>query len=138
MQTQAESDKLNRKISDNFTAREFTCPCCYKEGISDDLVYHLQMAHNKMPEDSVMIITSGYRCESYTREKRRSQTSSHLKGLAADIKCTDSTYRHNLIKNLMKVGFTRIGIGLDFIHCDLDKDKAQTVMWTYYPEKQEN
>lgn len=135
MQTQVESDHLNRRLAPNFMAREFICPCCNEEGITDELVFHLQLAHNMLPINSVMIITSGYRCESYTREKKRNQTSSHLKGLAADIKCTDSTYRNHLIKSLMMVGFTRIGIGRDFIHCDLDKDKAQTVMWTYYPEK---
>lgn len=135
MQTQSESDTLNRKLAENFIAREFVCPCCNEEGIKEALVFHLQLAHNMLPSGNVMIITSGYRCESYTREKKRSQTSSHLKGWAADIKCTDSTYRHDLIKSLMKAGFTRIGIGPDFIHCDLDKDKAQTVMWTYYTEK---
>ena len=135
MQTQSESDQLNRRLSDNFIAREFVCPCCHEEGIKDELVFHLQLAHNMLPSNSVMVITSGYRCVDYTIEKNRSMTSSHLKGLAADIKCDNSTYRHYLIKALMKVGFNRIGIGQDFIHCDLDKDKAQTVMWTYYPEK---
>lgn len=135
MQTQAESDQLNRKLSANFIAREFICPCCNEEGIKDDLVFHLQLAHSLLPNGSVMIITSGYRCEAYTRLKKRNKTSSHLKGLAADIKCTNSTYRHYLIKALMTVGFNRIGIGEDFIHADLDTDKAQTVMWTYYPEK---
>jgi len=135
MQTQSESNQLNRRLSANFIAREFICPCCDEEGIKDELVFHLQLAHNMMPNHSVIIITSGYRCESYTREKKRNQTSSHLKGLAADIKCPDSRYRHHLIKSLLKVGFNRIGIGLDFVHCDLDKDKAQDVTWTYYPEK---
>ena len=67
MQTQAESDKLNRSLSDNFIAREFVCPCCYAEGVKDDLIFHLQLAHNVMPKHSVMIITSGYRCAEHNK-----------------------------------------------------------------------
>jgi len=133
VQTQAKSNHLNRRLSPNFIAREFICPCCYKEGIKDDLVFHLQMAHDMLPVHRVIIITSGYRCEEHNRDPKvgGKETSSHLKGLAADIKCDDSAYRFILIKALLKVGFARIGIGKDFIHVDLDMDKTQNLIWVY-------
>lgn len=131
MQTQAESDHMNRQLQEHFWAREFVCPCCKQEGIKEELVGYLQFARNELPKYSVINITEGYRCIDYTREKGRSETSSHLRGLAADIACDNSGYRYYLIEALKKVGFTRIGIGRDFVHCDLDKDKAQNVMWTY-------
>ncbi len=128
-QSQAESDHLNRKLSPDFRAREFICFCCKKEGIKDDLVFHLQMAHDLLPVHRVMIITSGYRCEAHNREVDGVEDSAHMKGLAADIKCEDSSYRFLLITALMKVGFKRIGIYNSFIHCDLDETKDQKVMW---------
>lgn len=134
MQTQSESNHLNRRLSPNFIAREFICPCCYKEGIKDDLVFHLQMAHDLLPDNNIITVTSSYRCEEHNKDPKvgGSETSSHLKGLAADLKCTNSTYRCHLLKALIKSGFNRIGIGEDFIHVDLDKTKIQNVIWNYY------
>ena len=63
--------------------------------------------------------------------KAGTSNSSHLKGLAADIKCVNSTDRFKLEGILREVGFKRIGIGETFIHIDIDKDKSQNVLWTY-------
>lgn len=132
MKTQAETARLNFNLSVNFKVRELVCHCCGAEGITDDLVFHLQMVHDLLPLHRVMIINSGYRCPGHNKAVGGSVDSAHTKGLAADIKCDDSGYRFLLIKALVKVGFTRIGIGKDFIHCDLDKDKAQNVIWGYH------
>jgi len=131
-QSQAESDHLNRKLSHDFRAREFICFCCKKEGIKDDMVFHLQMAHDLLPGHRVIIINSAYRCEKHNKEAGGKETSSHIKGLAADIKCDDSSYRFLLISALIKAGFKRVGIGKNFIHVDLDTDKPQNLMWAYY------
>ena len=58
-------------------------------------------------------------------------TSSHIKGLAVDIKATDMTTRFKIVEALISVGFTRIGIADTFIHVDLDFDKTQQLMWPY-------
>ena len=80
-------------------------------------------------------ITSGYRIEAdiYRLKKagyKVSSKSSHLKGLAADIACNNST-RYNILESLLKVGFNRIGIGSTFIHVDIDPDKPPFTIWTY-------
>lgn len=129
MQTQSESDHMNRKLSANFWAREFICLCCKEEGIKDELIFHLQLVHNMLPKNSVMIITSGYRCVEYNAEVGGIPDSAHIKGLAADIKCEDATYKFYLIKALIKVGFERIGEYHDFLHVDLDPDKPKPVIW---------
>ncbi len=129
MQTQNESYRLNHNLSANFKVREFICPCCGAEGIKDNLVFHLQMAHDLLPTHRVMIITSGYRCEEHNKEVGGIEDSAHKKGLAADIKCEDSSYRFLLVNALIKVGFKRIGRYDNFIHCDLDESKPQKVMW---------
>jgi len=81
-------------------------------------------------------ITSGYRIEADIERLEKegykvSRNSSHLKGLAADIACTDSVTRYIIIDALLKAGFNRIGIAKTFIHVDNDLDKAQNCIWTY-------
>lgn len=125
-------DHLNRNLSLNFKVKEFICPCCGEEGIKEDLVFRLQMARDSLPEGSVIIIDSAYRCEKHNKEVRGVRDSAHRKGEAVDIRCANSTYRFFLIEALLKAGFKRIGIGENFIHCDLDETKDQTVIWDYY------
>tara|TARA_Y100001973_G_C5208440_1_gene343448 strand:+ start:7282 stop:7665 length:384 start_codon:yes stop_codon:yes gene_type:complete len=82
-------------------------------------------------------ITSGYRTPEYNKALQEegyktSKTSSHVKGLAADISANDSATRFKIITALMIVGINRIGVGNTFIHCDVDKDKTEQIIWTYY------
>jgi len=76
------------------------------------------------------VINSAYRSPTHP-ESIKNPTSSHIKGLAVDIKATDSTTRFKIVEALISVGFTRIGIANTFIHVDLDFDKTQDVIWTY-------
>jgi len=76
------------------------------------------------------IINSAYRSPDHP-ESIKNPTSSHIKGLAVDIKATDSVTRFKIVEALVSVGFTRIGIADTFIHVDLDFDKTQNVIWTY-------
>ena len=64
-------------------------------------------------------------------ESIKNPTSSHIKGLAVDIKAKDSKTRGLILDALRYVGFTRIGISKTFIHVDLDYDKSQNVTWLY-------
>jgi zinc D-Ala-D-Ala carboxypeptidase len=80
-------------------------------------------------------ITSGYRVEADIQRLKKagykvSAKSSHLKGLAADIACDNST-RFKILDSLLKVGFNRIGIANSFIHVDIDPDKTPFTIWTY-------
>ena len=76
------------------------------------------------------IINSAYRSPEHA-ESIKNPTSSHIKGLAVDIKATDSRTRYTVLNALIQVGFNRIGIADTFIHVDDDKDKSQQVIWTY-------
>ena len=82
------------------------------------------------------VITSGFRSVSYNRELieqgfSASKNSSHLLGLAADIRIRNSTERWIILDALLEVGVTRIGIGQGFIHADVDTLKESHVVWTY-------
>ena len=76
------------------------------------------------------VINSAYRSPEHPLSIKN-PSSSHIKGLAVDIKATDSKTRFKIVKALIEVGFTRIGIADTFIHVDLDLDKTQNVIWTY-------
>lgn len=78
-----------------------------------------------------MVINSGFRTEEHNQKVGGTEHSSHLKGLAADIKCTTSADRYDMLDSLMKAGFNRIGIGQTFIHVDIDEDKPPFLIWTY-------
>ena len=115
----------------NFKYAEFDSPDEKGSGkkMSKDLLKMLDQTRDLY--GSPMTITSGYRTEEHNEKVGGKKHSSHLKGLAADIACDNSTDRYNLIDSLMKVGFNRIGIADTFIHVDIDLDKAPFVIWTY-------
>jgi len=80
-------------------------------------------------------ITSGFRTEAYNKDLlkrgyKASKNSSHLKGCAADISCTDSVKRSLIVRALINVGFTRLGIAKSFIHVDNDSNKPDAI-WLY-------
>jgi zinc D-Ala-D-Ala carboxypeptidase len=76
-------------------------------------------------------INSGYRTQEWNMKVGGRFGSSHKKGLAADISYNGSRERYLLVNALMQVGISRIGIAKGFIHCDVDKQKDQDVIWLY-------
>jgi uncharacterized protein YcbK (DUF882 family) len=77
------------------------------------------------------VITSGYRCRRHNAAVDGVEDSAHCWGVAADIKATSGHRRYAILFALIGAGFTRIGVGKDFIHCDYDEDKPQRVVWLY-------
>ena len=78
-----------------------------------------------------MHINSGYRTVRHNASVGGTGKSSHLKGLAVDIACSNSVDRFRLYDVLRTVGFNRIGVGKTFIHVDIDKEKSPNVYWVY-------
>lgn len=77
------------------------------------------------------IINSGYRTPQHNQKVGGVPTSSHTKGLAVDIRCTETRQRSIILKSLIDVGFNRIGISKSFIHVDIDTTKSPNVIWLY-------
>ena len=120
----------------NFSYDEFDSPMQEGSGqlMSNELIKMLDAARDLAGVP--FKITSGYRVEADIERLRKagykvSSNSSHLKGLAADIACTNSSDRFNMLDALLKVGFNRIGIANTFIHVDIDPDKPPFAIWTY-------
>lgn len=102
--------------------------------ISHLLVRMLDDLREKMGEP--IHITSGVRTEARNEElvsagKGAVKDSAHLKGLAVDILCPDSSYRFVLVSKALESGFLRIGVGSRIVHLDLDPAKPQAVIWLY-------
>ena len=114
-----------------FTYGEFDSPDLKDSGknVSDELINMLDIVRKKYGQS--VVINSGYRTPEHNKSAGGKPDSSHLKGLAVDIACNNSTDRFLLEGILREVGFKRIGMGSTFIHVDIDKDKSQNVLWTY-------
>jgi hypothetical protein len=109
----------------------------YYEFFKDSEIVGLKPELVRMLDDARRIagvpfkLNSGYRTEEQNKKVGGVEESAHTKGEAVDISCTLSDRRWKIVNALLSVGFKRIGVGDTFIHCDIDKEKAQNVIWTY-------
>jgi zinc D-Ala-D-Ala carboxypeptidase len=114
-----------------FTYDEFNSPDIQSGGDLMDMELLLMVDRVREQYGKPIIITSGYRTPQHNARVGGKTTSSHIKGLAIDIACDNSTDRFKLKGLLQEVGFNRIGIDKKFIHVDVDKDKIQNILWIY-------
>lgn len=81
-------------------------------------------------------INSGYRDPTHNTDVGGVPESEHTYDPAegADVLCLRSSTRFKMVKTLLAMGVTRIGIGQTFVHVGIAKDKPQDVLWDYYPK----
>ena len=75
-------------------------------------------------------INSGMRTLAHNRSLGSKDTSSHIKGCAADVHCNNSVNRSKIVAALIQAGFRRLGIAETFVHVDCDNDKPNAI-WLY-------
>lgn len=78
-----------------------------------------------------LILNSAYRSPSHEKKHGRTGQSSHCKGIAFDIRCFDDKLRALIVFNAPRVGFTRVGIHLKYVHVDCDTSKLNPCIWLY-------
>jgi uncharacterized protein YcbK (DUF882 family) len=110
----------------NFDIREFDCKCCGENKMEPEFLKKLDEARDiaGIP----FVISSGYRCLKHNKEVGSTSTN-HTLGVASDIRCTNGPARFKIIKALIEVGFSRIGVAKTFIHCDANM--LPSSIWFY-------
>ena len=114
-----------------FRKSEFNCKCgCNTNLIEDDFMIALDNA--RRISGVPYRVNSGYRCKKHPLSIK-SPTSSHIKGIAADIKFTNGKNLALILSGLGGAGFERFGIDFKnkFIHADLDTEKVSPTIWGY-------
>lgn len=114
----------------HFREDEFKCKC----GCGMDVHLSLKILADAAREESGVkyVISSGARCKKHNEDEGGKPTSSHLKGMAIDIKYRNFLHMVWIIFGLVRAGFKRIGINrkLKFIHADIDTEKDRAI-WEY-------
>lgn len=114
-----------------FDISEFDSPDAPGSGAKMDEEFLIDIDRARHIADIPFYITSGYRTDERNDRVGGVKNSAHTKGLACDISAPGSRNRYKIITALHEVGITRIGIGEDFVHGDIDHEKDQNVMWLY-------
>jgi len=114
-----------------FSIKEFDSPDVIGSGNKMDKKFIEKLDYARSNAGVPFKINSGYRTNKWNEKVGGRIGSSHIKGLAADIQAIGSRDRALIVKSLLDVGINRIGIAKTFIHCDVDKDKDQDVIWLY-------
>lgn len=115
---------------DYFKEHEFKCKC----GVCDlDVVMDkgLLVALDRMRRrfGKPIIINSGIRCPDHNQDEGGVKNSSHLTGKASDIRVETDRDRFKLIGLAIEMGIPRIGIGLGYLHLDVDTSKNYPRVW---------
>lgn len=118
------------KLTKNFDAYEFDCPCGQCDGgkIDMDFVERLQLLRDRLKQP--VYISSGFRCDLHnSRISGSSADSLHIHGLAVDIHARDPEYKYRLLEIAFSLGFTGIGVYKSHIHLDM-RENEYGVVWS--------
>lgn len=97
------------------------------EGLDQELVAMLDWSRGRAGVP--FQITCGVRNELQNTKIGGVENSSHLRGLAVDLACSDPNDRFKMMQALLLAGFRRIGLYDKHIHADRDKTLPQDVIW---------
>lgn len=109
-----------------FSDKEMECHCCHFQAMDPDFMDRLNTARELA--GIPFHVTSGFRCLNHNLEVGSASTN-HTTGKAVDIKCNNAQYRCTIVSALITAGFTGLGVGKDFIHCDTNHDTG--MLWLY-------
>lgn len=114
--------RLNEfQITENFSLREFQCPCCHAVMLHPKLAVSLQKLRDAWGKP--LIVTSGYRCARRNAEVGGVARSRHMRGLAADVAVPRAEQEkfHELAR---EAGFSKILLypARNFVHLEISDE----------------
>ncbi len=119
-----------------FQSEEFDSPDLPGSGelMDEEFIADLDKCRDRA--DIPFVVTSGFRTDNHQAKLKEegypvSENSAHLLGMAADIRCRNSTERFLIVASAITVGIQRIGIGENFVHLDNAEDKGGPFIWLY-------
>lgn len=118
-------------LSKNFSTKEFISPDTGVCRMQPEFIERLQRCRDEYGKP--MRVVSGFRSIEYNKKIGGAPNSAHCRGYAADISCTSSSNRMQMMRIFLK-HFPRIGIANLYLHIDCDPSLPQDVMWHYYSE----
>lgn len=115
----------------NFRKSEFDCKHTGRNEMKHEFMQVLQAIRSEY--NRPMTVTSGYRHPTHPVEARKLHSNGeHTQGTCADIACTSSAERFELIRLALKHGITRIGVAGTFLHLGIGgQGLPQRVIWDY-------
>ena len=116
----------------NFSERDMKCSETGECKMDVHFMNRLQGLRREVSRP--MRVTSGYRSPDHSIEAAKPSPGSHAMGHAVDIQVNNGSDRFRLIEAAMKMGFTGIGAGKQFVHLD-DLQGRETAprpsLWVY-------
>lgn len=120
----------------HFSELEFAKLGCHKSDCNPVSLRRLERLRCMVGQP--LILTSAYRTPYHERLNGRSGSGPHTLGVAFDISCTSDALRYKIVSAALAVGFSRIGIGKNFVHVDDSNVHASPRVWTYYNTSNKN
>lgn len=117
-----QRNQAEEKLSENFRVREFQCKCgkCEPILIDDDLIDILQKIRDNFGVS--VHVNSGYRCRNHNQKVGGDPNSSHMEGMAADIRVKGASPKE-VARFAESIGVQRIGLYDTFCHIGSGKRK---------------
>lgn len=114
-----------------FKEKEFLCKCGCGKGTFDDMNPKLLKMLDELRGKAgiPIVLSSAFRCSKHNKKVGGVTNSSHVKGMAVDMKCYDGRTRFKILKAAFEVGFRRIEPKSTWIHVDVDPDKTQDTVF---------
>lgn len=115
-----------------FSDKELKCKCgCNKVDMDEDFMRMLNKARSIAGKP--WKVNSAYRCAEHNAKVGGKKNSAHVLGCAADISAPTSQKKFEIVTAALQAGFTRIGIGSNFVHLDAAHTSSHpaNVLWTY-------
>ncbi len=125
------TEKEWKDFSRYFKPVEFDSPDKLESGLKMKREFMTKLMFSRNLNSVKYKIMSGYRTRKHNKKVGGVAGSSHMKGLACDIKVKSSHDRFVILECLILAGFKRLGIGRTYIHVDFDESKPNRLAWLY-------